>query len=470
MTGGNLARIAFNTTSRRDGARVVLKAGERVVLEERIDISPSKPYSRAVSLPPGTREADLVVSLLSSDGTELVAYRAKKTSPGAFPGHEYEGDLAAGRKSPMPEPVTPPAPPKDIASIEMLYLAGMRLEQFYNPAVDPMVYYEEALRRDPDDLRVNTAVGILMLRKGMFEEAEKHLRKAVKRATWNYTHPRDTEPLYYHGLALRSLGRHKEAYDALYEATWDDAFSSPGYYQLAEIAALGGRHAEALQHVDRALRTNALDLKALNLKAALLRKTGRAEESLKLASQTASADLLDFWSRNEVHLAQRATNRTGEAGETLASLRKLMRDEVSSYPRARRGLRQLRRLGRSAGCPRSADPVRERARELLSPALLLRRLRVAEEGRHSGRGPVLQARRGDASRQLLPLPAGDDRRAPRGDAARPRRRDGPALPRQPAVRPPAGGGHRGVGEGRRPRLEGRHRLPEPGSRLRADEA
>jgi tetratricopeptide (TPR) repeat protein len=231
----------------------------------------------------------------------------------------------------MPEPVTPPAPPKDIASIEMLYLAGMRLEQFYNPAVNPMIYYEEALRRDPDDLRVNTAVGTLMLRKGMFEEAEKHLRKAVKRATWNYTHPRDAEPLYYHGLALRSLGRYEEAYDALYEATWDDAFSSPGYDQLAEIAALGGRYGDALQHVERSLATNALDLEALNLKAALLRKSGRAEEALKLASQTASMDLLDFWSRNEVYLAQKATSRSQEAAETLAALRKRMRDEVSSY-------------------------------------------------------------------------------------------------------------------------------------------
>jgi tetratricopeptide (TPR) repeat protein len=331
VTGGNRARIAFNATSRRDGARAVLRAGEKVVFEERIDISPSKPYSKDVSLPPGAREGDLVVSLLSSDGTELVAYRVKKTSPGAFPGHEYEGDVAAGRRSPMPEPVTPPPAPKDIDSIERLYLAGMRLEQFYNPAVNPMVYYEEALRRDPDDLRVNTAVGILMLRKGLFEAAEEHLRRAVKRATWNYTHPRDGEPLYYHGLALRYLGRHKEAYDTLYEATWDDTFSSPSYFQLAEIAALGGRHAEALGHVDRALSTNARDLKALNLKAALLRKSGRTEESLKLASQTASTDLLDFWSRNEVYLAQLARNRSGEAGETLASLRKLMRDEVSSY-------------------------------------------------------------------------------------------------------------------------------------------
>jgi tetratricopeptide (TPR) repeat protein len=331
VTGGNVARIAFNTTSRRDGARVVLRAGEKTVFEERIDIDPSTPYSRAASLPAGTREADLFVSLHSSDGKELIAYRAQQTSPGAFPGHEYEGDATTGRKSPMPEPVRPPAAPKDIQSIEMLYLAGMRLEQFYNPSVNPMIYYDEALRRDPDDLRVNTAVGILMLRKGMFEEAEKHLRRAVKRATWNYTHPRDAEPLYYHGLALRSLGRNKEAYDILYEATWDDAFSSPSYYQLAEIAAQSGRHAEALRHLDRCLGTNASDLKALNLKAALLRRSGRAEESLRLASQTASGDLLDFWSRNEVYLAQLATNRSGQAGETLASLRRLMRDEVSSH-------------------------------------------------------------------------------------------------------------------------------------------
>jgi tetratricopeptide (TPR) repeat protein len=331
VADGGRARIAFNTTSRRDGAQAVLKAGEKVVLEERIDISPAKPYSRDVTLPPGTREADLAVALLASDGSELVSYRAKKTSPGAFPGHEYEGDVATGRKSPKPEPVIPPPAPRDIDSIERLYLAGMRLEQFYNPAVNPMVYYEEALRRDPDDLRVNTVVGILMLRKGLFEDAERHLRKAVKRATWNYTHPRDAEPLYYHGLALRWLGREKEAYDTLYEATWDDAFSSPAYYQLAEIAAQDGRYAEALRHLDRALGTNALDLKALDLKAALLRKSGRSEEALKLASQTASTDLLDFWSRNEAYLAQLATGRAAEAGETLASLRKLMRDEVSSY-------------------------------------------------------------------------------------------------------------------------------------------
>jgi tetratricopeptide (TPR) repeat protein len=331
VTGGNVARIALNTTSRRDDARIILKAGEEVVFEQGIDISPTRPYARDVTLPEGVQEADLRISLVSSGGEELIAYSPKKTSPGAFPGRAYEGNLETGRRSPMPEPVRPPAAPKDIESVEMLYLAGMRLEQFYSPSVDPMLYYEEALRRDPDDLRVNTAVGILMLRKGMFQEAETHLRKAVERATWNYTHPRDAEPLYYHGLALRALGRDKEAYDVLYEATWDDAFNSPGYYQLAEIASQRGDYAEALDHVDRSLATNTLDLKALDLKAALLRKMGRPEEALNLASATAAGDLLDFLSRNEIYLSQRDLKRPEEARETLASLEKLMRDEVSSY-------------------------------------------------------------------------------------------------------------------------------------------
>jgi len=331
VTADRVARIALNTTSRRDQARVVLKAGETVVLEQEIDIDPVHPWSGEAPLPEGAEEDDLHVSLVTADGEELIAYSSEKTSPGAFPGREYEGDVETGRKSPMPEPVTPPAPPKDMESVEMLYLAGMRLEQFYNPSVDPMLYYEEALRRDPGDLRVNTAVGILMLKKGMFEEAEAHLRKAVERATWNYTHPRDAEPLYYHGLALRSLGRDKEAYDVLYEATWDDAFNSPGYYQLAEIASEKGDLATALDHVNRSLTTNPRDLKALNLKAALLRRMGQPEEALDVASATAKGDLLDFWSRNEVHLSLQDLGRADEAGEALDALQKLMRDEVNAY-------------------------------------------------------------------------------------------------------------------------------------------
>ena len=56
-----------------------------------------------------------------------------------------------------------------------MYLVGLRLEQFHNGIVDPLPYYEEALRRDPSDLRVNTVLGIRLAKQAKFAEAEKIL-------------------------------------------------------------------------------------------------------------------------------------------------------------------------------------------------------------------------------------------------------------------------------------------------------
>jgi len=331
IADNNFVRIAFNTTSKRDNAKVLLKTDSEVIFEQNIDIDPKKPYVKELSLPFGVEKEDLRVSLLSSKGDELIAYQAVKTSPGAFPGREYEGNLETGKKSPMPDLVKASPVPEKVKSVEELYLAGMRLEQFHHPTVDPMPYYQEALKRDPGNSLVNTAVGILYLRNGMFTEAEKYLKTAVDRATWNYTHPRDAESLYYYGVALRHLGKCKEAYDNFYQATWDHNFHSAAYYQLAELDCKKGQFTEALEHLDRSLSTNINNLKALDLKAAVLRRTGRHEAAAELSSTTASVDLLDFWARNEMYLAQLAAGKLSQADTLLKTLKKQMRDDYNSY-------------------------------------------------------------------------------------------------------------------------------------------
>ncbi|MFC2112231.1 DUF5107 domain-containing protein [Bacteroidota bacterium] len=328
---GNSADLAFNTTSCRNNATVRVLAGEDVILEETINICPDNPYNKKISLPANTDPNKVVASLISEEGTELISYCPKKTSPGAFPGYSYEGDLEKGTRTPMPETVERPGLPADIESNEMLYLTGMRLEQFYNPSVDPMPYYEEALRRDPGDQRVNTAVGILMLRQGRFDDAKKHLTRAIERTNWNYTHARFAEPFYYMGLAQKYTGQYKEAYDNLYYATWDNCFKSPGHYLLAELACIKEDYPVALDHLEQSLSSDVNNLKALNLKSAVLRKTGNAREAAELANKTVSKDLLDFWSRNELYLAQLDLGKNTEAAETLEGLKLLMRDEVNSY-------------------------------------------------------------------------------------------------------------------------------------------
>jgi tetratricopeptide (TPR) repeat protein len=314
VTPEGAARFGFNTTSARPGARVILRAGEHTVFEKTIDIDPATPFTAEVALPPGTGEYDLRLSLEAASGEELVAYQPRPK-----------------KGSPRPEPVTPPPPPEKIETAEELYLAGMRLEQFYNPALTPLPYYEEALRRDPGKSRVHVALGIASLRQGRYEAAERHLRAAVDRVTRNHTSPRDGEPLYYLGLALRFEGRLREAYDALYKATWSAAFHSAAYYQLAEIDCRRGDFETALAHLDRSLSTNTANAKARNLKAAVLRQLGRVEEAGGIAADTLATDLLDFWAANEVLLAQEAQGRADEAAATRRTLHQRMRDQPQSY-------------------------------------------------------------------------------------------------------------------------------------------
>ncbi len=314
VTTKNTVKIGFNTISEHKGARVLLKAGDRVIFEQKLDISPEEPFVKEVHLPPDTKEENLGVSLLSPTNQVLIEYRPVKK----------EG-------APMPKPVEAPKPPKDIKTIEELYLTGLRLEQFHNPAIEPYPYYEEALRRDPGDYRVNTAIGILYCKRGMFKEAEEKLNRALERVTKDYTTPKDGEAYYYLGVALKFQGKHDAAYDAFYKATWYHAWQAAAYYSLAEIECLKGNLSKALEFIDLSISTNTLNTKALTLKAALLRRSGLSEEAERLASLIAFIDPLDFWAENELYLAKTSIGLNDQATRELNALKGKMRGIAQSY-------------------------------------------------------------------------------------------------------------------------------------------
>jgi hypothetical protein len=290
---GKTVKIGFNATAEYKNAKVLLTARGKAVFEESIDISPGKPFIKEVPLPDGIKETDLRVSLVSASGEELVAYQPVKME-----------------EAPMPETVKRPPGPKEIKTVEELYLTGMRLEQFYNPSLSPVTYYEEALKRDPGNSRVNTALGILYLKWHMFEKAEKYFRVALKRVTKDYTSPRDGEAYYYLGWVLKLRGKLDAAYDALYKATWSHAFHTAAYFHLAEIDCMRGEFETALKHLDRSIITNAWHAKALNLKAAVLRRLGRPKEAAELAKKLLAHDPLNLWAMHELYLAGSGTLAT----------------------------------------------------------------------------------------------------------------------------------------------------------------
>lgn len=239
-------------------------AGDKILESENISINPAKAYVNKVKLPADVNIHELRASI-SVNGKELAAYSPIRLKP-----------------EKMPEPVRAPAQPENIKTVEELYLTGLWIEQFHSPSLEPDPYWEEALRRDPCDVRVNIALGINYLKKAKFAEAEKLFLKALERLTYRYTSPKDGEPFYYLGVALKAQGKKEQAYDKFFKATWSMAWRAASYYSLAEIDCMNNDFDMALENVDNSLAANALNIRALTLKAAVLRHKGKNREALNI--------------------------------------------------------------------------------------------------------------------------------------------------------------------------------------------
>ena len=308
VDGGRTARIGFLPTRALDNARVSLRSRGREVFREIFSASPEHPFRRDAVLPPDAAKEGLSLVFTAADSREILSY--------AFP-------RASGR--PLPQIVTPPPVPKDIPTVEELYLAGLRLDQLYNPAVEPSPYYEEALRRDPGDYRSNTALGLLDLKRCLFTEAESRFRAAVARANGSYVRPKDGEALYYLGIALRALGRPNEAEDALFQAAWSAAWRSAALRQCAELASLRGDGLRALDLARRSLETNALDARTLGLIASLSRRSGDGEGARTAAEKALAVDPLDGRALYELTLLKAGGGPRADAEPALARWRAAMR-------------------------------------------------------------------------------------------------------------------------------------------------
>lgn len=276
--------VGFCTTSSRKNATVLVTAGNEKLLEEQVAIGPSKPYLKELLINASVKETDLKATLLDSAGNELISYSA-----------------VLPKKEEMPEPVEKPKSPEEYKTTEELYLTGLRLDQFRNAVVDPMPYYQEALRRDSMDYRVNTILGIRFCREGRYSRAEEHLRKALSRITKNYTHPKTGEAFYYLGVVLACQNKLTDATDQFWKASWDAGFRSPACFRLAQLACREGRFDEALKFIDQSIEVNNLSASAWNLKAYALRKLKKYDAADSALKHVVALDKLNNGYAAESH-------------------------------------------------------------------------------------------------------------------------------------------------------------------------
>ncbi|MFC4809805.1 DUF5107 domain-containing protein [Paenibacillus sp. GCM10023250] len=308
------ATVMAYATSVFAGAVVELRGAKREYLNAAVELSPTSTFKSIVPIGEDDRAHDLTLTVRDANGRVLVSYRPAK------PSIEQVPDAA----KPLPEP-------GELRTNEQLYLAGLHLEQYRHATFEPEAYYLEGLKRDPSDIRINVAYGTLLLRRGLFAEAERHFRSAVKSLTWRNPNPYDSEALYQLGLALKLQGRQEEAFAAFYKAVWSVAWQDAGYFSLARIACGRGAYEEALELSGRALVRNTRNYKSRHLHAALLRKLGRAAEAAACAEETLRLDVADFGAAWELALAAAELGDAARAAAVSAELRRLMRGDAHNY-------------------------------------------------------------------------------------------------------------------------------------------
>ena len=282
---GEKANLVLYTTSLFENLQLVLKDNEGIVLfQEEITISPLNPYKNNVSI--GNRLSEnLIFIIYTSEGKILVEYQEEKPEIKA-----------------VPDPAKAAPDPKDISSIEQLYLTGLHLEQYRHATYNPLDYYLEALSREPNDVRCNNAMGLLIMRRGQFEKAESSFKIAVEVLTERNPNPNDGEPLYNLGYCLKLQGKFDDAYNSLFKSTWNAAWQDAAFYTLAQIDSIRGEWTEALERVESGLVRNWHNHKARQLKASILRKLNRNDEALAWIEESIKIDRFNMGCRFEKYL------------------------------------------------------------------------------------------------------------------------------------------------------------------------
>ena len=310
---GNQVFLGYYSTQKVERARIILKNGDKVIFEKNLSISPEKAFTQLVKIEGNYNLTDLYTEMTNVESnTVLISYQP----------------IEKKRTDKLPEVVEKPKLPKDITTIEELYLTGSRQEQFYKSSAE---YYEEALKRDPSDIRTNIAMGNQCLKNGDYLKARSYFSTAIKRLTKDYTRPSSCEALYLQGLTLKALGLYKEAIDTLYRATWDNAYHSAAYFELAGISCINGDFAKALDQINESLSTNMKNNMAIGLKASILRRKGDYKGASETLANILKTDPLNFHAGNEAWLIAKESGNNTAADLALMSLTKKMRDFDQNY-------------------------------------------------------------------------------------------------------------------------------------------
>lgn len=298
--------IKVFATSSVSGAIIKLEKNGTEIFIHETDLNPENVYIKELK-DSHLEEDAFCLKIVSSDNKTLIQWFSKEDE-----------------NKQIPEAAKPIPAPELIETNELLYLAGLHLEQYRHATFCPADYYLEAIKRDNGDYRCNNAMGLWLMRKGKLNEALSYFNKAIERIQQRNLNPVDGEPLYNLGLCLKLLGKFDKAYDYCYKACWNAAWQDVGYFTVSQLSSMKSDWDKAIEEIDKSLSRNTNNHKARNLKAAMLRKLGRNSEAVEVIKESLLLDQFNFGCLYEHYLLDKNEKNLNDFIERIS-------DNVANY-------------------------------------------------------------------------------------------------------------------------------------------
>ena len=267
--------LKIQTTKFCPGAVVKVYDENKVYAQQVCDLAPEKSLTLKLEELP----EHVSVSVLA-DGKTIAAYTEK----------EFD-------KFTMPDVITDMPSAAGMNSADELYLAGVHVDQYRDPATLPDAYWKEALKRNINHIPSLIAMAKYEYNRYDLEQAIGYAQRAVKQISLYNERPQSGEAYYVYGQILEAMGNYEKAYDYYYKAAWAADCVSKGMTRIALIDVRRKDYEQAVSHARNALdygRNNSLAKAALVIG---LRELGEEELAMRTAQKQLKKDSLDHMMR-----------------------------------------------------------------------------------------------------------------------------------------------------------------------------
>ena len=265
--------LRVQSTKAHKNACITVSASGKTLFETVSDLSPES----CIEFKTGVLPEYVTVSV-SAEGETLAVYEEKNFDKFNMPDVIEDMPIATGMNS-----------------SEELYLAGVHVAQYHDPAVQPDSYWKQALERDINHIPSLIAMAKYEYGRYAFDTARDYAERAIKNVCLFNERVQSGEVYYVYAQILEALGEYKRAYDYYYKAAWAADSVGKAMTRIAMLDIRGKDYKAAIKHTDTALdygRNNSLAKTARVIAMRALRL-----DAADIIKEELTADPLDHYMR-----------------------------------------------------------------------------------------------------------------------------------------------------------------------------